>query len=651
MERETAGFEHMLANHEARRGAGDPLTIAARAILTNACRLTGRSARAVELAELNVVACEAAFGGDDPRTLTARDDLGRAYSAANKGAGAAAVLRQALWDCGRALGRDHPVTMLTQLDCCNLAPAATADDQLQLSIRAFADAVRVSGSDHPETMYARQLLSMARQRAGQPGEAIALAKENLGICPRILGPADPAVFTCQRSLGTLYWQVGRSVAAIPLLEEASAGYTRAMGPGNSFTLEARNSLSAALRRAGRTAEAMTLLEETTAAAEQSLEPGAAGIASLRISLGTTYFKAGRTDDGILLYERALAELEQVHGQAHPHALRTRSGLAFMYRNAGRQAESFEAYARVLAIRTAEVGPDDPAVERARAELECAQRGASAPVSRNKSERFGRWQTSHPGQAAVLSWLGVPLPSGGRAGPMAPASRLGGLAVSVLLVLGLALDAVLPHLRSHSTLQLAALVTSLAGAALVTAMWLALVVAQRRSQAARAGLPAGSAVGLRMFSAHTAFRLELAARFGVQVADETRRLDSARMLTGLAIAAGPLAEFAFLAGAAHAVAPSALVIGVSAAFGVVLARLADWPAARVREAERRLLDAARAALNFDSWVVVPVDQAPADYEAWYRDHGLQAYPSGRPRMAADLGGTAGPAMSGGAMQVP
>jgi hypothetical protein len=136
-----------------------------------------------------------------------------------------------------------------------------------------ADLERMLGTDHPDTLNARNSLAAAYLSAGRPADAIPLFERTLVGLERTQGPNHPDTLASQSNLAAAYQDAGRAGEAILLLRLTVAARERMLGDAHQDTLNSCGNLAAAYRAAGRASEAIPLLERTLAGREQALGAG------------------------------------------------------------------------------------------------------------------------------------------------------------------------------------------------------------------------------------------------------------------------------------------------------------------------------------------------------------------------------------------
>ena len=241
-----------------------------------------------------------------------------------------------------------------------LTTAADLSRAVSTGATVLADAGRVLGPDHPETLAARSNLARAYRSAGRLREAITLYERNLADTERVLGPDHPDTLTSRDNLARAYRSAGRLREAITLYERNLADTERVLGPDDPDTLISRDNLAGAYRSAGRLHEAITLRERNLADTERVLGPDHPDTLTSRNNLARAYRSAGRLREAITLYERNLADTERVLGPGHPDTLISRDNLAGAYESAGRLFKAMAHFRRNAADakRALEAGHPD-----------------------------------------------------------------------------------------------------------------------------------------------------------------------------------------------------------------------------------------------------------------------------------------------------
>jgi len=300
------------------------------------------------------------------RQLRASADLSRAI----------AIGTRILADAERVLGADHPDTLTSRNNLAGAYESAgRLEEAIRLHERTLADAERVLGADHPDTLTSRSNLAYAYESAGRLEEAIRLHERTLADRERVLGADHPDTLGSRNNLASAYESAGRLEEAIRLHERTLADAERVLGGDHPDTLGSRNNLAGAYESAGRLDQAIPLYEQTLADAERVLGADHPDTLGSRNNLAYAYQSAGRLDQAIPLYEQTLADYERVLGADHPDTLGSRNNLAYAYRSAGRLEEVIPLYERTLADYERVLGADHPDMLTSRNNLAYAYRSA------------------------------------------------------------------------------------------------------------------------------------------------------------------------------------------------------------------------------------------------------------------------------------
>ena len=237
---------------------------------------------------------------------------------------------------------------------------------------------RVLGSDHFDTLTARNNLAGAYEDAGRFGEAIELYERVLADQERVLSPDHPDTLTTRNNLAVAYHSAGRFGEAIELYEQVLADQERVLGPDHPDTLITRNNLAVVYRSVGRFDEAIELYKWVLADQERVLGPDHPETLTARNNLAVVYRSVGRFDEAIELFERVLFERERLLGPDHPDTLASRNNLAGAYYSVGRFGEAINAWEELLPDCRRVLGPEYPLTKLVQKNLEAAKRKMNPP---------------------------------------------------------------------------------------------------------------------------------------------------------------------------------------------------------------------------------------------------------------------------------
>ncbi|MFG2910944.1 tetratricopeptide repeat protein [Kitasatospora sp. NPDC048286] len=268
-------------------------------------------------------------------------------------------------DAERLLGEGHPDTLTSRGSLAlSYRRVGRMGEAIALLERVLADAERLRGEGHPDTLASRHNLADSYQRMGRTGEAIALQERVLADAERLLGEDHPDTLAARANLASSYRQTGRTGEAIVLEERVLADRERLLGEDHPHTLTARANLASSYWQAGRTGEAIDLLERVLADFERLLGEEHPDTLTARANLAVYYWQAGLTGEAIDLLERVLADSERLLGEEHPDTLTARANLAVSYRRLARTGEVIDLLEQILADRERFLGRDHSATRAA-----------------------------------------------------------------------------------------------------------------------------------------------------------------------------------------------------------------------------------------------------------------------------------------------
>jgi O-antigen/teichoic acid export membrane protein/tetratricopeptide (TPR) repeat protein len=128
---------------------------------------------------------------------------------------------------------------------------ASTSQAIAIGKPLVADSQRVLGSDHPDTLTARNNLAVAYREAGRAAEAVPLLEQSLGALEQRLGFEHPDTVVTRNNLAVAYQEAGRAAEAVPLFERTLAALQRLLGPQHPDVVTARNNLVSVYQEAGR----------------------------------------------------------------------------------------------------------------------------------------------------------------------------------------------------------------------------------------------------------------------------------------------------------------------------------------------------------------------------------------------------------------
>jgi tetratricopeptide (TPR) repeat protein len=225
--------------------------------------------------------------------------------------------------------------------------------------RAAADAERILGHSHTDTIATRNNLAQALQRAGRIDEAIPLAEAARDGFEVLLGHFHRDTLTAVNNLAMAYLSAGRLDQARLLLEETLKDRRMLLGSDDADTLKSVNNLGLALRDAGDVRHAISLFEEALRGRERVLGASHPDTLASRNDLALTYQNAGRLEEATPLLEANLYDRERLLGPDHPSTLASRNNIAAAYVATGRFREAIPLLENTIRDAERLLGPNHP----------------------------------------------------------------------------------------------------------------------------------------------------------------------------------------------------------------------------------------------------------------------------------------------------
>ncbi|MFE9068488.1 tetratricopeptide repeat protein, partial [Streptomyces violaceusniger] len=225
--------------------------------------------------------------------------------------------------------------------------------------RLSANAERILGPEHPDTLTAWSNLAATYQRAGRTNDATTIRERLTSDRERILGPEHPDTLRSWGNLAESYLQAGRYNDATTIRERLTNDYERILGPEDPDTLTAWNHLASTYKEAGRTNDAITIHERLTTNRERILGPEHRDTLASWNNLASTYKEAGRINDAITIQERVASAFKELLGPEHPDTLAVWNNLAAFYQHAGRFNDAITIQERVASAIKELLGPEHP----------------------------------------------------------------------------------------------------------------------------------------------------------------------------------------------------------------------------------------------------------------------------------------------------
>jgi class 3 adenylate cyclase len=171
------------------------------------------------------------------------------------------------------LGHDHPDT-LTAASILTVAlnELGEAEPARALGEDTLERCRRVLGPDHPTTLWTAVNLTVARVLLGDAEPARALGEDTLERCRRVLGPDHPTTLWAAAAQTLALVGLGQAEPARALGEDTLERSRRVLGPDHTTTLTAAASLTQSLNQLGEAELARTLGQDTLQRSRRVLGP-------------------------------------------------------------------------------------------------------------------------------------------------------------------------------------------------------------------------------------------------------------------------------------------------------------------------------------------------------------------------------------------
>ncbi|KAF8518819.1 hypothetical protein BU17DRAFT_90595 [Hysterangium stoloniferum] len=293
------------------------------------------------------------------------------YTQAGKWLNAEFLRIQVVENREQSLGTEHPDT-LTARD--NLAviyhQLGRWTDAEQLQVQVLEASEQILGTEHPDTLSTRANLAATYHQLGRWTDAEQLEVQVLEASEQILGPEHPNTLTARANLAITYHQLGRWTDAEKLRVQVLEASERILGTEHPDTLRARANLAGTYCQLGRWTDAEQLEVQVLEAREHILGTEHPDTLRARANLAFTCCQLGRwTDaeqlqlgkwtDAEQLQVQVLEARDQILGTEHPDTLTARANLAGTYHQLGRWTDAEQLQVQVLEAREQILGTEHP----------------------------------------------------------------------------------------------------------------------------------------------------------------------------------------------------------------------------------------------------------------------------------------------------
>jgi hypothetical protein len=178
----------------------------------------------------------------------------------------------------------------------------------------------ILGPDHPDTLAAASILTLALFAVGEAAPARALGEDTLQRCRRVLGPDHATTLWAASSLTLALTLLGEAEPARTLGEDTVQRCRRVLGPDHAATLVAATALTYAQVQLGEAEPARVLAQDTVQRCRRVLGPDHAATLSAAGALIHALAQLGQAEQARALGEDTLQRCRRVFGPDHLPAL-------------------------------------------------------------------------------------------------------------------------------------------------------------------------------------------------------------------------------------------------------------------------------------------------------------------------------------------
>lgn len=284
------------------------------------------------------------------------------------------------------------------------------DDAEKHLVAALEINERTLGSEHPETLTAKNNLATLRSDQGCLGEAARLGEETLAARRKILGQEHVHTALSLNNVGDLYRELGRLPEAEKLLEEALELRRRLLGHQHPDTLVTMNNLAGVwvLQRKMKKAEEM--LRECLAGQVQTLSNDHPDVLATKSDLSLTLDRSGPSPEAETLLQEVIEGYTRQYGPGHMDTLITRYNLCSRQRSRQSKDEAAASMGALLVDADAHLPAGHQLIGSfrsayARRMLEAGQWSeALAPAIQSQRELEESLGRSHPSTRAAIDTI-------------------------------------------------------------------------------------------------------------------------------------------------------------------------------------------------------------------------------------------------------
>lgn len=250
----------------------------------------------------------------------------------------------------------HPVLFkegLSLAECGQVGAAAAHARQMSL------DCAELLGSDHPDTLVARNNHVTWLGMTGDASKAVTMLEGLLTDYLATLGPESPSTLTARANLAFMRGEAGSPLSAVAELQALVEDSGRAIGPLHPISLAARRMLARWRGEAGDVHGAIAECRELLVLHSQVLGPDHPDTLVIRHNLATWRASAGELSEAIADFESLVPDCLRVLGHDHPDTLNAVNNLASYHAQNGDLRRALATLVDLVPTQIRVMGPDHP----------------------------------------------------------------------------------------------------------------------------------------------------------------------------------------------------------------------------------------------------------------------------------------------------
>lgn len=283
------------------------------------------------------------FRADSAEGLLARAKRGSILTSVNRFDDAEPLLTEVVADAERVLGREHPQTLEYTLRLIENAERRNPDMSTAPRLAALRERANDAlGQPNAIAGEADYLIADDARMLGTPLRAATEARRALATLAAVHGPAHPATLKAKVTVASVQFVEGQVDAALDSLREAHAAQVSRYGPDVLDALYMQSELGLQLFYADRLDEARSVIEDLLARRERVQGMQSEQLIPALSNLGNVYLRQGLPANALASFERCASIVSAIPDTPRYMMASVRRGQADALRELGRYAEAEDA---------------------------------------------------------------------------------------------------------------------------------------------------------------------------------------------------------------------------------------------------------------------------------------------------------------------